>query len=49
MESPAVSDENRVSLISYFQKTRYTAVMEVLQPNYMHIEDLSYLPAPELR
>ncbi|OWA50535.1 hypothetical protein BV898_15048 [Hypsibius exemplaris] len=38
----------RCSLFSFFHHTKYTAVLEILLPHYQHVEDLSYLPAPEL-
>lgn len=44
-----VTDDQRHQFISYLQTTKYTTVMEVLQPDNQHIEDLSYLDEPELK
>lgn len=35
-------------LFSFFHHTKFTAVLEILQPTYQHVEDLSYLSAPKL-
>ena len=44
----AMEARRRYALFSFFHHTKYTAVLEILLPHYQHVEDLSYLAAPEL-
>ena len=44
----AMEARRRSALFSFFHHTKYTAVLEILLPHYQHVEDLSYLAAPEL-
>jgi len=44
-----LSENDRVSLLEYLCATRSTAVFELLSPDHQHIEDLSELPAAELK
>ena len=45
----ALDDRQRELLLSFLHHTRFTAVMELLQPDHQHVEDLSYLKEAELR
>ena len=45
----ALDDRRRELLLSFLHHTRFTAVMELLQPDRQSVEDLSYLKEAELR
>ena len=45
----ALEDRQRELLLSFLHHTRFTAVMELLQPDHQHVEDLSHLKEAELR
>lgn len=49
LESPLVSSTEKKRLMRHLLSSRQTAVMEVLQPAFQHIEDISHLTRPELR
>lgn len=44
-----LGDEQRRTLLALLHHTRATCVLELLQPEHQHVEDLSFLTEPELR
>ena len=44
----SLDDGRRQLLLSFLHHTRFTAVMELLQPDHQHVEDLSHLKESEV-
>jgi len=45
----SMDHQKKIRLLSLLSWTKMTVIMEVLQPDYQHVVDLSYLSQPELK
>lgn len=49
IDNEAISSKQKEEFSKFLNKSKSTTVLEILQPKYQHIVDLSYLNGPELR